>query len=286
MLKLLFVCTGNTCRGIMAAAMFEKMLKEAQIDDVMVETAGLAASEGALPAKEAINAMGKKGIDISGYRAKPLTNELLKKADFIVCMSEAHRNTLRLTVDPVKIISLSRDILDPDGGDAETYSRCASEIARCLPELFIKRVAVRAVPMAEEHIKDVVELEEKYFSHPWTEENIRSELSNDTARFFVAVAGGKVIGYIGANNNFGEVYITDIAVDGKARHRGAAMVLMNKLVCTSYRDKADFISLEVRKSNINAVSFYKICGFTVQGERPGFYTAPEEDAIIMTKKLK
>lgn len=286
MLKFLFVCTGNTCRSLMAAAMFEKMLKEAGMDDVSVGSAGIAAVEDSLPSKQSVSAMAKRGIDISASRAKRLTKQMTDEADFVICVTEAHRNMLKFSVDAVKLFCLGRDILDPDGGDEETYFRCAAEIARCLPELFLKRVAVRAVPMKAEHIKFIAELENKYFTNPWSEENLSSELTNNTARFFAAARDGRIIGYVGANNICGEVYITDIVVDGHYRHRGAAMVLMNKLVCTSYLENASFISLEVRKSNINAINFYKACGFSVMGERPGFYTNPNEDAVIMTKKLK
>ena len=73
---------------------------------------------------------------------------------------------------------------------------------------------------------------------------------------------------------------------GGQRRRGAAMVLMRALVMAAQRENAALLTLEVRKSNTHAIDWYRRCGFLDMGIRPNFYTAPDEDALIMTKYLK
>ena len=104
--------------------------------------------------------------------------------------------------------------------------------------------------------------------------------------YLAAERDGEVTGYIGANLILDEMYIANIAVEEQHRHRGAAMVLMRALVMAAQRENAALLTLEVRKSNTHAIDWYRRCGFLDMGIRPNFYTAPDEDALIMTKYLK
>ena len=139
--------------------------------------------------------------------------------------------------------------------------------------------------MTEHHVKSVAELEKQSFSTPWSESALSEELSNKFARFFVALLNGEVVGYIGSHNVLGEVYITNIAVFPDHRKKGIGEALIKKLVETVESEKADFITLEVRKSNISAIKLYEKCGFCAVGERINFYEKPCEDAVLMTKNL-
>ena len=265
--------------------MFKRELENRGIKDIEVESAGIAnVREGDPPMPEAIAAMERRGINISHHKAKKLTREIIAATDFFVCPSESMASTLKLVADPVKIFRFQRDILTPGDGGAVTFDRCLTEIERCLDELYYKRVEVRAVPMEEKHIPEIFEIEKSCFNNPWTEEILRSELTLDTSRFFAAVnAQGRVVGYVGANNNAGEVYIGDIAVAADYRRRGAASVLLNKLCGVVRAEGAEFVSLEVREHNIAAIGLYENCGFVYAGKRPHFYTAPTEAAVVMTK---
>lgn len=157
---------------------------------------------------------------------------------------------------------------------------------RQLQKLFQKRAAVLAVPMAARHLSAIAALEQGCFAHPWSRETLEAQLTNPTARFFAAERDGEVVGYIGANLILDEMYIANIAVEEQHRHRGAAMVLMRALVMAAQRENAALLTLEVRKSNTHAIAWYRRCGFLDMGIRPNFYTAPDEDALIMTKYLK
>lgn len=136
--------------------------------------------------------------------------------------------------------------------------------------------------MSEEHIPSLVELEKICFSVPWTENGFAEELENDFARFFVAESNGEIAGYIGSHNILGEVYITNVAVFPDYRGKGIAKKLIKKIVDLSYEEKADFVTLEVRKSNVSAINLYKNTGFETVGERKKFYSSPTEDALLMT----
>lgn len=136
--------------------------------------------------------------------------------------------------------------------------------------------------MSDTHITQIGKLETECFSVPWSENALREELTNEFARFFVALCDGEVAGYIGAHNILGEVYITNVAVFSKYRRRGIAETLIKNLICVSSSENADFITLEVRKSNIGAINLYTKMGFKNVGERKNFYENPREDALLMT----
>ncbi len=140
--------------------------------------------------------------------------------------------------------------------------------------------------MAECHIKDLALIEKECFSTPWTEKGLYDELSNPHARFYVAIVGGAVAGYIGAHNIVGEVYITNVAVSNTFRRKGVAESLVGHLLSVSETENADFVTLEVRESNLPARSLYEKMDFEVVGNRKDFYEQPRENAILMTKKLR
>ena len=136
--------------------------------------------------------------------------------------------------------------------------------------------------MTESHIEEIARLEKECFSSPWSENGLKTELDNKFARFYVALSGEKIAGYIGSHNVLGEVYITNVAVFPEFRRNGVGKALVDFLVDEMKAENADFVTLEVRKSNMNAISLYEKCGFERVGERKGFYEKPVEDASLMT----
>ncbi len=138
------------------------------------------------------------------------------------------------------------------------------------------------VNMAQEHIASLAKLEKDCFSTPWSEQSLNTELTNSHARFYVALSDGEVLGYIGSHNILGEVYITNVAVFSCFRRKGIGEALIEHLIKKSADENADFITLEVRKSNTSAASLYNKCGFSLVGERKNFYENPKEDAHLMT----
>ena len=126
----LFVCTGNTCRSPMAAALWRAMGHEAA-------SAGLVAQEGAPASPLAVRTMKERGLDISAHRAVRVTEELLRGASRVFTMTERQAMELewRYPRCADRIRALPEDIPDPFGGDAEDYRICAERLARALERL-------------------------------------------------------------------------------------------------------------------------------------------------------
>jgi protein-tyrosine phosphatase len=93
MKRILFVCTGNSCRSVMAEGLFKK-LTEARSGKFQVTSAGISAIEGFPATPETIEAMEKEGVDVSGHRSRRLTPEMVKAADRIFVMEEIHKELI------------------------------------------------------------------------------------------------------------------------------------------------------------------------------------------------
>ncbi len=140
-------------------------------------------------------------------------------------------------------------------------------------------------PMASEHLDALAELEKICFSQPWSYQSLEEELTNDTAHFFTALDGEEVVGYIGLYIICESCFVSNIAVYPHYRRKGAATALIQTACDCAKEHGTDFISLEVRKSNAEALSLYEKLGFTEMGLRKNYYRNPPEDALIMTKLL-
>jgi len=141
------------------------------------------------------------------------------------------------------------------------------------------------VPMTEEHLPALAEIERLCFSDPWSEEGLSAELGNPTARFYVALQSGVPVGYAGMHNVMGEGYITNVAVRPEYRRRGEGSRLLEHLLVQARKEKMQFITLEVRPSNHAAIALYRFFGFEQVGLRRGYYRRPTEDAVLMTLSL-
>lgn len=138
------------------------------------------------------------------------------------------------------------------------------------------------IPMQEEHIPAAARLEAICFSEPWTENVLRSGIKSDTGIFFAAEKNGKLLGYAGMHMILGECYVDNIAVFPEARGQGIGRALTRALIDHGRKHKGIFISLEVRPSNLPAVTLYRSLGFQEAGRRKNYYTRPTEDGLIMT----
>ena len=121
---ILLVCTGNSCRSVMAAGLLRKLLKGK--GDYKVITAGTAAIKGMPATAEAIQVMSEENIDVSGHQSSPLNDEMIDQADLILVMEERHQEHI-LARKPsagnkVHLLSES-DLIDPIGRSIEFYRK-------------------------------------------------------------------------------------------------------------------------------------------------------------------
>lgn len=139
--------------------------------------------------------------------------------------------------------------------------------------------------MTSGHLDDVYIIETECFSHPWSKQSLEEELNNETSLFLVAKEENEVIGYIGMSIVIDEGYIFNVAVRESYRNKGVATALINELVTYGKKNNFSFITLEVRESNLPAISLYSKFGFIKAGERKDYYSNPKENAILLTKYL-
>ena len=145
MKKLIFVCTGNTCRSPMAEGLLKHLLgPECGWE---VSSAGVCAANGWPASEHAVEALREKGIDISDLHSQTLTPDLINSADLLVTMTQGHRQAVLAAVPQSEgkvfllksfgIAQSAADIYDPVGEALDVYRRVRDEIDAALPDLIL-----------------------------------------------------------------------------------------------------------------------------------------------------
>ena len=142
------------------------------------------------------------------------------------------------------------------------------------------------VPMEERHLDDLARLERLCFSRPWSRQALKEELTNPAVCFLVGEEAGEVLGYAGMHCAAGECYVDNVAVFPEARRQGVGRKLMEALLQAAAARGGEFLSLEVRPSNLEALALYRGLGFREVGRRRWFYDDPVEDGLLLTKDLE
>lgn len=138
--------------------------------------------------------------------------------------------------------------------------------------------------MRESDLEDAARLEKRYFSVPWTREQLGESLQSGQYLFLVAEEDGQVAGYAGLLRVMDEGDITNVVVDEAYRGKGLGTRLMAALLEEGRGCGMKEFTLEVRVSNQRAIRLYESLGFVQEGVRKRFYERPVEDALIMWKR--
>ena len=134
-----------------------------------------------------------------------------------------------------------------------------------------------------EDAKEIFAIEMECFSVPWSLDSIETELVNEDKKLYYVIEDANgVVGYAGAWLVYDEGQITNIAIRPSARRQGFGAKLTSTLIEECFKRGMHEIFLEVRISNLSALSLYRQLGFTVKGMRKNYYSEPKEDAYIMS----
>ncbi|HEY3935297.1 MAG TPA: low molecular weight protein arginine phosphatase [Gemmatimonadales bacterium] len=150
-MNILLVCSGNTCRSPLAAAILaDKLGRSPDLADTVTQSAGTAAWDGR-PASEGSYLVAlERGLDLSSHRARMLTADQVRWADLILTMTEAHARRVAELGGEQKVFTLGdyaggpdgrRDVHDPMGGDVAGYREVAIVLDELL-DLAIERIRV------------------------------------------------------------------------------------------------------------------------------------------------
>jgi ribosomal-protein-alanine N-acetyltransferase len=164
--------------------------------------------------------------------------------------------------------------------------------ARCaLRHTYFEVVALFPIVIEDMGIDDIdsVQLVERAsFPVPWPANAFRHELTqNKNAHYIIAKEGERVVGYAGLWLSLDEAHITTFAVLPDFRRRKIGERMLVSLFARAEKLGAEWLTLEVRASNLAAQRLYEKYGFRPAGIRRRYYSDNNEDAIIMwTERLK
>lgn len=152
-MRILFVCTGNTCRSALADAVARKVVVERALSDVEILSAGTSAWDSA-PASDGALLVGlERGLDLSQHRAQTLSRELIRSADLVLAMGPHHLERVEalggsgksyLLTDYASRGASARPVNDPIGGELDVYRATADELEAEVRKMFDRITAERS----------------------------------------------------------------------------------------------------------------------------------------------
>ena len=144
-----------------------------------------------------------------------------------------------------------------------------------MAEPVLRRMTLSDVPA-------VHRLEEAIFSMPWSEKDFVYEMTeNKVARYLVIEEAGEIIAFAGAHIILDQAHVTNIAVRQDCRGRGLGRMITRALMQYASNLGAEYLTLEVRQSNVKAQNLYKSLGFVKVNVRKRYYEDTGEDAWLM-----
>lgn len=143
-MNILFICSANRCRSVMAEAMIKKMTSDIQEPQIEVKSAATFFRNDSAPAMEnAVTVMIERGIDISSHRAQTITSELVDWADLILTMTAAQKQHIKVnfigaegkTHLITEYAGMEGDVFDPVLSGIQEYRECATQLESLLSKI-------------------------------------------------------------------------------------------------------------------------------------------------------
>ena len=141
-------------------------------------------------------------------------------------------------------------------------------------------------PGADADIDAIVALESESFTNPWSRQTLVWELQNSdvTLVYVLRRDDERIAAFCVCWIIFDELHINTLAVAPADRRQGFATTLLRQVMAEAAAKGAQKATLEVRASNKSALALYERLGFHVAANRPGYYTKPEEAALILWRE--
>ena len=136
-----------------------------------------------------------------------------------------------------------------------------------------------------EDISAIAEIERASIPQPWSEAAFAAALEQENAVTLAAVCDGTVCGFITGVHILDNADIYSVATADEYRRNGVGAKLLEAFF-GALPDTVETVGLEVRESNLAAISLYEKHGFERVGLRKNFYSEPRENAVLYTKQLR
>ncbi len=145
---------------------------------------------------------------------------------------------------------------------------------------------IRLIPLADEHVEEVYEIEKLSYKAPWSKFGFYAEIRNPFSLSYVLLLEEKIVGYIVLWDYGKSLHIANITVHPEHRRKGLGRFLIRFAKGKAKERGIKFLSLEVRKSNLPARKLYESEGFIEIGVIRGYYPGDFEDAVIYQYRLE